>query len=40
MEDDIKRDLYEIIYEAVNSAGSAKIQWRSLKNIVITLQIP
>jgi hypothetical protein len=34
---DTERDLQEIICEAMNSAGSARIQWRVPENMVITL---
>jgi hypothetical protein len=37
LEVDIERDLQEIICEAMNSAGSARIQWRIPENMVITV---
>jgi hypothetical protein len=40
VEVDIERDLQDIIFEVMNSAGSARIQWRIPENMVITLQIP
>jgi hypothetical protein len=36
MEIDIERDFQEIICEVMNSAGSARIQWRNPENMVIT----
>jgi hypothetical protein len=40
IEVDIEKDLQEIICEAMDVAGSSRIQWRIHENMAITLQIP